>query len=175
MYIVLVIDNTNFLTFEYLGGESESVTSYVITKTTAKSHDDNDDNIEGGKKTRATKKRKTTTRPTTIATRLARNRVTLSISQLLEDSACTFQGNMPDPDNCQCNHFNIIVYLSMFFLFFKAYYTCKEDVIARVHCPVKQLFDEDTRICNDYRKVFCADRPTNERGHDPCKNRFSIF
>jgi len=117
MYIVLVINNTNFLTVEYLGGQSESVTIYVITKTTANSHDD-DDNIEGGKKTRAPKKRKTTTRPTTVVTRLARNRVTLSISQLVENSDCTFQGNMPDPDNCQCNHFNIIFYLFMFFLLF---------------------------------------------------------
>jgi hypothetical protein len=54
-------------------------------------------------------------------------------------------------------------------MFCLAYYTCKEDVVARVHCPERQLFDEDTRICNDYRKVFCANRPTNERGNDPCK------
>lgn len=50
-----------------------------------------------------------------------------------------------------------------------AYYTCKEDVITRIHCPDRQLFDEDNRLCNDYRKVFCANRPINERGTDPCK------
>lgn len=50
-----------------------------------------------------------------------------------------------------------------------AYYTCKDDVIARIHCPERQLFDEDARICNDYRKIFCGNRPINERGNDPCK------
>jgi hypothetical protein len=53
-----------------------------------------------------------------------------------------------------------------------AYYTCKDDVITRIHCPERQLFDEDTRICHDYRKVFCGNRPTNERENDPCKNEF---
>jgi hypothetical protein len=76
---------------------------------------------------------------------------------------------MPDPDNCQCNYLNRIFFIYKDFLLL-AYYTCKEDVITRIHCPDKQLFDEDTRICNDYRKVFCANRPTNERGNDPCKN-----
>jgi len=127
-------------------GQSESVTSYAITKTT--SDHDNENQVE--KKTRAPKKRKTTTRPTTVATKLAHNRVTLPISQLVENTECTFQGNMPDPDNCQ------------------SYYTCKEDVITRIHCLDRQLFDEDTRLCNDYRKVFCGNRPTNERGIDPC-------
>lgn len=53
---------------------------------------------------------------------------------------------------------------------FEDYYTCREDVIARVHCPDRQLFDEDNRICADYRKVFCETRPVNERDIDPCKN-----
>jgi hypothetical protein len=86
---------------EYLGGQSESVTSYVITKTTAGHHDE-DTEVE--KKTRAPKKRKTTTRPTTIVTKIARHRVTLPVSELVESTDCTFQGNMPDPDNCQCNY-----------------------------------------------------------------------
>ncbi|CAF0890764.1 unnamed protein product [Adineta steineri] len=133
-------------------GQSESVTSYVITKTTKSFDDDDDDNKNEvvKKTTRTPKRRKTTTRPATIATKAARLHVTLSISQLIENSECTFQGHMPDPDNCQ------------------TYYACREDVVTRVHCPEKQLFDEDTRICNDYRKVFCANRPVNERGYDPC-------
>jgi hypothetical protein len=80
---------------------------------------------------------------------------------------------MPDPDSCQCNSLNIIVYFSLFYSL--AYYTCKEEGVARVHCPDKHLFDEDVRICNDYRKVFCGNRPTNERGNDPCKLVFFIF
>jgi len=96
------------------------------------------------------KNRKSTTKLTTFPIKLVRHRVTLSMSDLVENNVCTFQDNMPDPDNCQ------------------SYYSCKENVIARIHCPDRQLFDEDTRICNDYRKVFCGNRPTNERGNDPC-------
>ncbi|CAF1153435.1 unnamed protein product [Rotaria sp. Silwood1] len=133
-------------------GQSESVTNYIVTKTTTLSHNDDheNDDIEIKKKTRVSKNRKFTTKPATISTKLARNRVTLSMSELIENHDCTFQGNMPDLNNCQ------------------AYYTCKDDVIKRIHCPDKQLFDEDTRICSDYRKVFCANRPVNERDIDPC-------
>jgi hypothetical protein len=99
MYILPFIVNTNLFPSEYLGGQSESVTNYVITKTTSDYRDD----TEVEKKTRVPKKRKTTTRLTPVTTKLARNRVTLSISALVENNDCTFQGNMPDPDNCQCN------------------------------------------------------------------------
>jgi hypothetical protein len=141
----------------------------VITKTTADHQDDNDSEVE--KKTRAPKKRKTTIRPTTITTKIARNRVTLPISAMVENTDCTFQGNMPDPDNCQCKDLKIEFLDFVFFVFFLllAYYTCREDVITRVRCLDRQLFDEDTRLCNDYRKVFCGNRPTNDRGNDPCK------
>ncbi|UJR15055.1 hypothetical protein I4U23_002026 [Adineta vaga] len=136
-------------------GQSESVTSYVITKTTSHSHNENNDgddydNHEVKKKLRPTKKRKTTVKSITIAPKIASEYVTASISQLVESSDCTFQGNMPDPDNCQY------------------YYACREDLVARIRCPGKQLFDEDSRICHDFRKVFCGNRPVNERGNDPC-------
>ncbi|CAF0865968.1 unnamed protein product [Adineta ricciae] len=135
-------------------GQSESVTGYVVTKTTSRTPSDDDEHIDENhevtKKTRASKKRKTTVKPITVASKIARDRVTLPIFQLVESSDCTFQGNMPDPDNCQF------------------YYTCREDVVTRVHCPERQLFDEDLRICNDHRKVFCGNRPVNERGNDPC-------
>ncbi len=110
---------------------------------------------------------------TTVATKLARNRVTLPISALVENTDCTFQGNMPDPDNCQCKNLNGILIDNIIFCFL-AYYTCKEDVITRTRCLDKQLFDEDNRLCNDYRKVFCGNRPINERGNDPCKNIYEI-
>jgi len=65
-------------------------------------------------------------------------------------------------------------FVHCFFFYFEDYYTCKEDVIARVRCSDKQLFDEDNRVCADYRKVFCENRPVNERGIDPCK-KLDIF
>ena len=152
----------------HLGGQSEPVTNYVVTKTTTDPNDD--ENIEVTKKTRAAKKRKTTstTRSVVFVTKLARNLVTLPISALMENTECTFQGNMPDPDNCQGRTSQRLFSCSSLRL---AYYTCKDDVITRAHCPDRQLFDEDNRLCNDYRKVFCANRPINERGIDPCKTK----
>lgn len=84
-----------------LGGQGEPVTDYVVTKTTTDPNDD--ENIEVTKRTRSGKKRKatSTTRLPTFITKLARNQVTLPISALVENTECTFQGNMPDPDNCQ--------------------------------------------------------------------------
>ena len=109
---------------------------------------------------RAPKKRKTTTtRPTTVVTKLARNRVTLHISAMVENTECTFQGNMPDPDNCQCKSHSSYFYEHSSCCFILAYYTCREDVITRIHCPDRQLFDEDNRLSNDFRKVFCGNRP----------------
>ena len=100
------------VSIEFLGGQSEGVTSYVVTKTTASSHDDDDAREEGDdeekKVTRAPKKRKTTARPATPAAKLAAIRVTVPIAELVENTACTFQGNMPDPDNCQCNRSDLI-------------------------------------------------------------------
>lgn len=73
---------------------------YVVTKTTALAHDEDDGEVK--KKTRAPSNRKMTTKQTTTTTtKLARNRITLSASELVENNECTFQGNMPDPDNCQ--------------------------------------------------------------------------
>ncbi|CAF2037508.1 unnamed protein product [Rotaria magnacalcarata] len=132
--------------------QSESATNYVVTKTTTvSSHDDNEEEeFEVKKKTRTSSNPKMTTTSTRASTKLARNRVTASMPELMENSDCIFQGNMPDPDNCQ------------------SYYSCRDDVVKRMRCPEKQLFDGDTRLCNDYRKVFCADRPVNERDIDPC-------
>jgi hypothetical protein len=110
MYTLSFIINTDLFTSDYLGGQSESVTNYVITKTTSGYHDD-DSEVE--KKTRGPKRRKTTTKLTHVTTKLARSHVTLSISDLVENNECTFQGNQPDPDNCQCNYFEkILFYIS---------------------------------------------------------------
>lgn len=105
--IVLFIVNIFSRIRYYLGGQSESVTSYVVTKTTSHFHVENniDDNVQEVKKrTRATKKRKTTIKPINISYKMLREYTTVPISQLVESSDCRFQGNMPDPDNCQCNY-----------------------------------------------------------------------
>ena len=114
MYTLSFIINTDLFTSDYLGGQSESVTNYVITKTTSGYHDD----TEVEKKTRGPKRRKTTTKLTPVTTKLARNHVTLSISDLVENNECTFQGNQPDPDNCQCSYFekNLILYFLICFI-----------------------------------------------------------
>jgi len=41
-----------------------------------------------------------------IPTKLAYSRVLLPTIVLMENSPCTFQGNMPDQDNCQCKRIN---------------------------------------------------------------------
>lgn len=99
--------------FFLLGGQSDRVTEYVVTKTTSSIHPHKDEFDEGEegendlkeneeKTKRFSKKRKTTTRATTIVSKIAAHRVTVPISELVENNACTFQGNMPDPENCQC-------------------------------------------------------------------------
>ena len=65
--------------------------------------------------------------------------------------------------------------MSSLFFFYLAYFTCKDDLITRFQCPDKHLFDEDLLSCNDYRKVFCGNRPTSERGNDPCRSFVCSF
>ena len=161
----------DFSAHEHSGGQSDRLTTFAVTKTTAGAPESEAEvEEEEEKKTRSPKRRKLTTRPAPMVTKLAASRVTAPISELVENSACTFQGNMPDPDNCQCNdRYQHTPRNLSSFLVLPAYYTCTDDAITRVHCPDKHLFDDDNRICNDYRKIFCGQRPTNERGNDPCE------
>jgi hypothetical protein len=55
------------------------------------------------------------------------------------------------------------------FLFYLAYFVCKDESVTRFQCPDKHLFDGDLRSCNDYRKVYCGNRPVHEHGNDPCR------
>ena len=88
----------------HAGLQSDRLTTFAVTKTTAGAPDSEaEGEEEEEKKTRSPKRRKLTTRPAPIVTKLAASRVTAPISELVENSACTFQGNMPDADNCQCN------------------------------------------------------------------------
>jgi hypothetical protein len=142
----------------------------VVTKTTARSHDEHDDNEQDEfeeETTRSLKKRKSTTRSLAIAAKLAASQITTSSMALTENSACKFQGNMPDTDHCQCKKRNTYCY-SILFTCVLVYYMCTDDLITRVHCPDRQLFDDDSRMCLDYRKVFCASRRVNDRDIDPC-------
>jgi len=49
------------------------------------------------------KQRKTTIQLTTIiSTKFVHSRMLLPTNDLIENSPCTFQGSMPDADDCQC-------------------------------------------------------------------------
>ena len=58
---------------------------------------------------------------------------------------------------------------SRFRQLFLAYLTCQNGWTQRQHCPDKYLFDDDLHTCNDYRKVFCGNRPSHEHGNNPCE------
>jgi len=96
--ILIFFFDDQYLSPTVSGGQSEGVTNYVLKTTTESS----DDEFDFDKKTKSAKRRKTTTQSTTVITRAARHRATIPISQLVEDTECTFHGNTPDPENCQC-------------------------------------------------------------------------
>ncbi|CAF4933226.1 unnamed protein product [Rotaria sp. Silwood1] len=87
---------------------------------------------------------------TIITNKLINNKIFQLKNDLIENNPCKFQENKPDQYNCQ------------------SYFTCKDNLITRIQCPDKHLFDEYLRSCNDYRKVFCGNRPTDQSGNDPC-------
>ena len=75
-------------------GRTESTTESVIIKTTP--HISNTEiKIEKLHET-------TIELPTIISTKLVHSRMLLLTNNLIENAPCTFQGNMPDQDNCQC-------------------------------------------------------------------------
>lgn len=57
------------------------------------------------------------------------------------------------------------------FLLLSAYFICKENLVVRFFCPDRHLFDEDLRSCNDYRKVYCANRPSFDHANDSCRRK----
>ncbi|CAF0734297.1 unnamed protein product [Adineta steineri] len=118
--------------------KTEHVTENIILKTTPRVNNDVIE-IENEQE-----------RTTVIPMKLINRKMLLPTNDIMENNPCNFQGNIPDPDECQ------------------SYFTCKDEITTRFQCPDKYLFDEDLLSCNDYRKVFCGNRPTNERGNDPC-------
>ena len=102
-----------------------------------------------------------------ISSSLAYSRMLLPAHSLVENSRCTFQGNVRDQADCQCRRKPARTRLELD-LVRLAYFACKDELITRFQCPDKHLFDDDLRSCNDYRKVFCANRPTRGHGNEPC-------
>ena len=51
------------------------------------------------------------------------------------------------------------------------YFYCKDNEIKRETCLDKQLFDEETKTCKDFKNVYCGERPVNDKGKDQCKSR----
>ena len=39
---------------------------------------------------------------TILSTKIIQSRMLVPTNDIIENTPCTFQGNMPDPDDCQC-------------------------------------------------------------------------
>lgn len=50
---------------------------------------------------------------------------------------------------------------------------CQDEIVTHLPCPEKHSYDEDLHSCNDYRKVFCGNRPIHEHANDPCRDNQS--
>ena len=87
-----------------------------------------------------------------------------------EGDKCNFKGQMTDKDNCASRIFKIIEIKTNKKLFLDYFY-CKENEIKREACVERQLFDDDTKTCKDFKNVYCGDRPVNDKGRDQCKSR----
>ncbi|CAF1241343.1 unnamed protein product [Rotaria magnacalcarata] len=125
--------------------QTEIVTEPIIISTTPSLSQNGID---------ANKDDKTTIGLTTpLSNKLVYGRMLSPIYGLIEHSPCLFQGNKPDQYNCQ------------------SYFICKDEVVTRVQCPDKHLFDEYLNSCNDYRKVFCGNRPIDIGSNDPCSGQ----
>jgi hypothetical protein len=95
----LVLTNKNHLGVDMAWHTiTESITVKTIVKTTPTISNANRE---------TEKEHKTTIKLTTIrSSKLAHGRILLSTNELIENSPCTFQGNMPDQDSCQCRKMN---------------------------------------------------------------------
>lgn len=61
--------------------------------------------------------------------------------------------------------------LDLHMFIYLAYFVCRDEMILRMKCPDKHLYDEYLHSCNEYRKVFCGNRPIDISSSDPCKLR----
>lgn len=72
---------------------------------------------------------------------------------LKENEPCSFSGLQPDKENCQ------------------SYFYCKDADTKKQLCPDRQLFDEETKGCKEFKDVYCGERPVNDKGKDPCRSK----
>lgn len=81
------------------------------------------------------------------------NVIVATTKSIKENDACIFKGLMPDIENCQ------------------SYFYCKDSVVNKQLCPDRQLFDDETKGCKEFKDVYCGDRPVNDKGQDQCRLR----
>lgn len=70
-----------------------------------------------------------------------------------ENDRCSFKGLVADKENCQ------------------SYFYCKDAEAKKALCNDRQLFDEETKSCKEFKTVYCGDRPVNDKGKDQCRSR----
>jgi hypothetical protein len=54
---------------------------------------------------------------------------------------------------------------------FSAYFYCKDNEAKKESCPDRQLFDDESKSCKEFKNVYCGDRPVNDKGKDQCRSR----
>lgn len=72
---------------------------------------------------------------------------------LKENDRCGFKGLVPDLENCA------------------GYFYCKSSLTKKTTCNDRQLFDEETKSCKEFNKVYCGDRPVNDKSGDVCRSK----
>ena len=55
--------------------------------------------------------------------------------------------------------------------FFKAYFYCKDNESRKETCPDRQLFEEESKSCKEYKDVYCGDRSVNDKDKDQCRTK----
>ena len=113
---------------------------------------------------------RTTTKSTMLtSTQSEYSKLSLSLDNPVENTPCTFQGNIADQNNCHGKKEICDFQLNnLSFCFCSAYFACKDGITTRFQCPDKHLFDEYLLSCNDYRKVVCGNRPIDRHRNNPC-------
>ncbi|RNA17804.1 hypothetical protein BpHYR1_016202 [Brachionus plicatilis] len=70
-----------------------------------------------------------------------------------EGDMCYFKGSIADKDHCQ------------------GYFNCKGDVVKKMQCPDKKLFDEKSNTCKEFKDVICGNRSLSNSKKDLCSSR----
>lgn len=59
----------------------------------------------------------------------------------------------------------------VYFYWLQGYFYCKDAEAKKALCNDRQLFDEETKSCKEFKAVYCGDRPVNDKGKDQCRSR----